>query len=38
VAALSAEGRTNLTVAQVGVTADTVTLAGAVNLDMAGAV
>jgi hypothetical protein len=31
-AVLSAEGRTNLTVAQVGVTDDTVTLPGAANL------
>jgi hypothetical protein len=35
VAALSAEGRTNLTVAQVGVTDDTVTLVGAANMDVA---
>jgi metal-sulfur cluster biosynthetic enzyme len=38
VAALSAEGRTNLTVAQVGVTADTATRAGAVNVDVSAAV
>jgi hypothetical protein len=37
VAEVSAEGRTNLTVAQVGATADTVTLVGGVNLDMASA-
>jgi hypothetical protein len=37
-AALSAEGRTNLTVAHVGVTDDTVTLVGAVNSDMAAVV
>lgn len=37
-AAQSAEGRTNLTVAQVGVTDDTVTPAGAANLDVVAAV
>jgi hypothetical protein len=38
VAAWSAEGRTNLTVAQVGVTGETVTLVGALNLDVVAAV
>jgi hypothetical protein len=36
-AAQSAEGRTNLTVAQVGVTDDTVTCVGGANLDMVAA-
>jgi hypothetical protein len=38
VAAQSDEGRTNLTVAQVGDTDDTVTRAGAANVDMVAAV
>ena len=38
VAALSVEGRTNLTVAPVAVTDDTVTLVGAANLDLVAAV
>jgi hypothetical protein len=38
VAALSVEGRTNLTVAPVAVTDDTVTLVGAENLDVVAAV
>jgi hypothetical protein len=38
VAALSLDGRTNLTVAPVAVTDDTVTLVGAANLDVVAAV